>query len=51
MTDSVTPAELFKAYSERLDLRWICGRKSRRHPSDYRTQYSIPSLADRGFST
>jgi len=42
MTDSVTPAELFKAYSERLDLRWICGRKA----ADTR-QITAPSIRSR----
>jgi HPr kinase/phosphorylase len=28
MTASITPAELFQAYAERLDLRWVCGRRS-----------------------
>jgi len=28
MTASITPAELFRAYAERLDLRWVCGRRA-----------------------
>ncbi|MEN1726805.1 MAG: HPr(Ser) kinase/phosphatase [Pseudomonadota bacterium] len=28
MTASLTPAELFQAYGERLQLRWVCGRRA-----------------------
>ena len=26
MTQRVTPAELYEQFSDRLDLRWICGK-------------------------
>ncbi len=28
MTASITPAELFQAYAERLELRWVCGQRA-----------------------
>lgn len=28
MTASITPAELFRAYADRLDLRWVCGARA-----------------------
>ncbi len=45
MTDSVTPAELFKAYAERLDLSWVCGQKAAESRQIAATSFqSRPSL-------
>jgi HPr kinase/phosphorylase len=47
MSQRVTPAELYQQFSERLDLRWVCGKAEaeKRHlePTGF---HSRPSLVD-----